>query len=128
LASGPNFEANLIHSPIFENARVKAMNEDQLTPDEENSLIRFRNIATPPVNGLDSSSFIEMLMSNKKRKVVKYDTEAMKLIPGTSNIVERLFCKVAHIYSSPEVDGCLHPQDVVFLNENTVNDLLAVKK
>jgi hypothetical protein len=133
-------EANIIHSPTFENALVKAINEDHLTSEEENTLNMFRNIegeVPTPVNGLDSSSSeIEMIMSNKKRKVVKYDTEAMTLIPGTSNIVERLFSKVAHIYSSPRKSmDAFTLEDVVFLKENhsfwnvnTVNDLLAVKK
>jgi hypothetical protein len=46
--------------------------------------------------------------------VVKHDTEAMKLIPGTSNIVERLFSQVAHLLVTSEVDGCLHPRGCYF--------------
>jgi hypothetical protein len=72
-------------------------------------------------------------MAQKKKKVIKYDIDSMKLIPATSNIVERLFSKVGFIFSSPRKSmDALTLEDVVVLKENaslwdakTVNDLLS---
>jgi hypothetical protein len=141
VASKIGAEADLIHSPLFETAIVKVINDQiGLTLAEEEALSIFRNIesedTSPNLIDINSTSVIDIVMAQKKRKVIKSDIDSMKLIPATSNIVERLFSKVGHVFSSPRKSmDALTLEDVVFLKENaslwnakTVNDLLIGRK
>lgn len=95
-------DAAVVHSPVFETALIKSINGEILSEVEESQVNMFAIASTDdqPVNNMSISNQAAARHAKRLKKMQMYDLDAMKLIPPTSNLVERLFSKVGHIWTS----------------------------
>lgn len=135
MASKIGAESDLIHSPSFEKAIIKIIEEEPLN-QQEVDLVEFLKINFNDENEEIEEEDIIQRAVNKYHKKMKrtdiYDVEHAKLIPTTSNIVERLFSKTSHVLTFERQS--MHPatlEALLFLKENknywdvvTVNKIL----
>ena len=96
--------ANIVHTPTFENAVVKATNDVLLNAAETKALAPFLLSTPPPQEKEDEVDFAsEVLRRAKKPRRTDRSTAAytplLKVIPPTSNHCERLFSQCKYVLS-----------------------------
>lgn len=115
-------DAKIIHSVNFENGLLKILERKELEEDEEEAVKMFK---LPDVAVADEEDanlpFTERALRRRKRhhEQTQYDIQTIKLLPTTSNHVERLFSKVKHIWRPDRrAMSALNFEIVTFLKEN----------
>ena len=90
--------AQIVHSPTFENGIVKVMDDaiDDLSNEEKDAVVIFRKGTNSSVEGsstCEGLTIVQRALKNKRRKVINEEYCDLTYVPPTSNIVERLFSK-----------------------------------
>jgi hypothetical protein len=133
---GPS--ADIVNNPSFESGIVKIILGEPLSMAEMNAVEMFKlpEIEEDIQERAESLSFVESLLREqalkKARRESQYDVELALSIETTSNLVERLFSKVIHVWTSFRMSTSpIHLEAVMYLRENhtlwdvsTVNDMI----
>ncbi|RLN73019.1 hypothetical protein BBJ28_00013009 [Nothophytophthora sp. Chile5] len=111
-SSRPNTKAGakIVHSPVFEAAVVKTINEQVLASVERKTLRPFETSETvaPKRKGRGNDYAAEILQARAKKQSQSTYSKLVPLIPPTSNTVERLFSQ-CQLIMIPQ-HSCMMPE------------------